>query len=60
MNIESILKRTRKAIQKAESKITASSVHMVTVDDDIKDLVGLVIICTYSQPEIPQQIEAQS
>lgn len=57
MNYDSILKRVRKAVKRIEDRETASSVHIVDIDDNIENLTGLVIIFTYSSPEMPLQPE---
>jgi len=51
MNYDSILRRVRKAVEKAESRGSASSVHILTIDDSIENLSGLVIILAELSPE---------
>ena len=53
MNYDSILRRVRKAVKNAEAAKSASSVHIVDINTDIENLVGLVIICTESNPTMP-------
>jgi len=44
MNYDALIKRAKKAIEVAEMKEGASSVHIVTIDDDITELSGLVVV----------------
>jgi len=44
MNYDQLIKRVNKAIEIAENKDTPASVHKVTIDDDISNLSGLVVV----------------
>lgn len=44
MDYSLLIKRARAAIKIAENKEAGSTVHKVTIDDDISKLTGLVIV----------------
>jgi len=44
ISYDALIKRAKKAIEVAEMREAGSSVHIVTVDDDITKLSGLVVI----------------
>lgn len=41
---DALIKRARKAIKDATMKVKTACVHKVTIDDDISELSGLVIV----------------
>ena len=41
---EALIKRAERAIKEATQKETPASVHRVTIDDDISELTGLVVV----------------
>lgn len=41
---EALIKRAEKAIKEATMRETPASVHKVTIDNDISELSGLVVI----------------
>jgi len=43
-NYDALIKRANKAIEFAKNKLTPASVHKVTIDTDITELVGLVVV----------------
>jgi hypothetical protein len=54
MNIDAIIKRARKAIEKVESKLHSARVHLVDDEADISELSGLVIILNSTTSKLPR------
>lgn len=44
MNYDALIKRANKAIDHATMREKPASVHKVTIDDDISELSGLVVV----------------
>lgn len=57
MNYDTLIKRAEKAIKEAETKDTPASVHKVTIDDDITELSGLVVVM---HPDFVKTSQAKS
>ncbi len=53
INIDQVIKRANKLIEKAKNKINASKVHIVHHDTDITNLTGLVIILNKKTSKTP-------
>jgi len=61
INYDSIIKRINKALDKAKSKLNQAGVHVCSIDDNVEELNGLVIIYhpDYKKPEIPTKPTAK-
>lgn len=44
MNYDALIKRAKAAIEYAKNKVTPAAVHKVSIDDDITELTGLVVV----------------
>ncbi len=54
INYSLLARRINKAIDKAALIVSGSKVHIVTIDDDISELSGLVVILNPNKPATKQ------